>query len=43
VPHDADPNALAPLVPVFLSYLLSYIFIGIYWNNTTTCFMRSIT
>src|SRR5712664_136587 len=33
VPHDADPNALGPLVPVFLSYLLSYIFIGIYWNN----------
>jgi len=33
VPHDADPNALAPLVPVFLSYVLSYIFIGIYWNN----------
>src|SRR3989442_1495835 len=33
VPHDADPSALAPLVPVFLSYVLSYIFIGIYWNN----------
>ncbi len=33
VPHDADPSALAPLVPVFLSYVLSYIFTGIYWNN----------
>src|SRR6266850_8008795 len=33
VPHGADPNALAPLVPVFLSYLLSFIFTGIYWSN----------
>src|SRR5882762_1550779 len=29
VPHDADPKALMPLVPVFLSYVLT----GIYWNN----------
>src|SRR5437762_9851186 len=33
VPHDADPEALAPLVPVFLSYVLSFVFVGIYWNN----------
>jgi len=33
VPHDADPAALAPLVPVFLSYVLSFVFVGIYWNN----------
>jgi uncharacterized membrane protein len=33
VPHDADPAALAPLVPVFLSYVLSFVMIGIYWNN----------
>ena len=33
VPHDADPKALAPLVPVFLSYVLSFVFTGIYWNN----------
>jgi uncharacterized membrane protein len=33
VPHGADPAALAPLVPVFLSYVLSFVFIGIYWNN----------
>jgi uncharacterized membrane protein len=33
VPHDAQPDALAPLLPVFLSYVLSFIFIGIYWNN----------
>ena len=33
VPHDAQAGALAPLLPVFLSYVLSFIFIGIYWNN----------
>jgi uncharacterized membrane protein len=33
VPHGADPDALRPLVPVFLSYLLSYVNVGIYWNN----------
>ena len=33
VPHGADWNALRPLAPVFLSYLLSYVFLGIYWNN----------
>jgi TMEM175 potassium channel family protein len=33
VPHDADPQALMPLVPVFLSYVLSFVFVGIYWNN----------
>ena len=33
VPHDADPDALMPLVPVFLSYVLSFVFVGIYWSN----------
>jgi uncharacterized membrane protein len=33
VPHGADLAALRPLIPVFLSYVLSFIFIGIYWNN----------
>jgi uncharacterized membrane protein len=33
VPHGADFHALRPLLPVFLSYLLSFVFIGIYWNN----------
>jgi uncharacterized membrane protein len=33
VPHDADPHALLPLVPVFLSYVLSFVMVGIYWNN----------
>jgi uncharacterized membrane protein len=33
VPHDDSWTALKPLFPVFLSYLLSFIYIGIYWNN----------
>lgn len=33
VPHEASLAALLPLVPIFLSYVLSFIFIGIYWNN----------
>ena len=33
VPHGADPVALRPLIPVFLSYVLSFTYVGIYWNN----------
>jgi uncharacterized membrane protein len=33
VPHGADPAALAPLLPVFLAYVLSFVYIAIYWNN----------
>ena len=33
VPHGTDLAALRPLVPVFLTYLLSFVFIAIYWNN----------
>lgn len=33
VPHGADINVLKPLWPVFLSYMLSFVYIGIYWNN----------
>lgn len=33
VPHGSDLAALQPLLPVFLTYLLSFIYIGIYWNN----------
>ncbi|MBD2077954.1 DUF1211 domain-containing protein [Phormidium sp. FACHB-592] len=33
VPHKADLSGLRPLIPVFLSYVLSYVYIGIYWNN----------
>ncbi len=32
VPHGADVAALAPLVPTFLSYVLSFIYVAIYWN-----------
>jgi uncharacterized membrane protein len=33
VPHDSNPQALLPLIPILLSYVLSFIYIGIYWNN----------
>ncbi|MCV2350721.1 TMEM175 family protein [Paucibacter sp. Y2R2-4] len=33
VPHDASPSALMALLPVFLSYVLSFLYVGIYWNN----------
>ncbi|MFZ1489908.1 MAG: TMEM175 family protein [Ilumatobacteraceae bacterium] len=33
VPHGATPDALIPLIPVVLSYVLSFVFVGIYWNN----------
>ncbi len=33
IPHGSDWSALAPLVPVFLVYVLSYVLLGIYWNN----------
>jgi uncharacterized membrane protein len=33
VPHGEDLAALQPLLPVFLSYVLSFLYVGIYWNN----------
>jgi uncharacterized membrane protein len=33
VPHGEDMASLRPLFPVFLSYVLSFVFVGIYWNN----------
>jgi uncharacterized membrane protein len=33
VPHGATLDALVPIVPTFLSYVLSFVYIGIYWNN----------
>ena len=33
VPQGDTPSALIPLVPVFFSYVLSFIYLGIYWNN----------
>jgi len=32
-PHDASVASLTPLIPVLFSYLLSFIFLGIYWTN----------
>jgi uncharacterized membrane protein len=32
-PRGIDPAALRPLIPVFLSYVLSFVFLGIYWSN----------
>lgn len=33
VPHATNLGALKPLIPVFLSYVLSFVFLGIYWSN----------
>jgi uncharacterized membrane protein len=33
IPHEEGLEALVPLIPVFLSYVLSFVYIGIYWNN----------
>src|SRR5205814_8241907 len=33
VPHAVELAALKPLLPIFLSYVLSFIYLGIYWNN----------
>jgi len=32
-PHGADLTSLRPLLPIFLSYVLSFVFVGIYWSN----------
>ena len=32
-PPSKELSALLPLVPVFISYILSFIYLGIYWNN----------
>jgi Predicted integral membrane protein len=33
VPHGSDLEALKPVLPLFLSYVLSFVYLGIYWNN----------
>ena len=33
VPHDTGWEALRPLVPILLTYVMSFVFIGIYWSN----------
>lgn len=41
VPHGEHVDALLPLLPVFLSYVLSFIYVGIYWNNHHHMFQAS--
>ena len=33
VPHGEDLHSLRPLAPIFLAYVLSFLYVGIYWNN----------
>src|SRR5436190_3152106 len=33
VPHEVELAALKPVLPVLMSYVLSFIYVGIYWNN----------
>src|SRR5437868_261909 len=33
VPHGTDLEALRPMLPTFLTYVLSFVYLGIYWNN----------
>ena len=33
IPHGADWESLRPVIPVFFTYVLSFIYLGIYWNN----------
>jgi uncharacterized membrane protein len=33
VPHGSDFDALAPILPIALAYVLSFVYLGIYWNN----------
>ncbi|AMR34535.1 hypothetical protein A0256_12685 [Mucilaginibacter sp. PAMC 26640] len=45
VPHDASLAGLLHLLPVFISYVLSFVYVGIYWNNHHHMFhaVKSIT
>jgi hypothetical protein len=40
VPHGEGIETLVPLIPVFLSYVLSFVYLGIYWNNHHHMLMR---
>ena len=33
IPHGTDLSALQPLLPIFLTYIVTFIYLGIYWNN----------
>ncbi len=41
VPHGEHLDALLPLLPVFLSYVLSFLYVGIYWSNHHHLFQAS--
>jgi uncharacterized membrane protein len=43
VPHGGTLEALAPLGPVLLSYVLSFIYVGIYWNKLRYAIHPSIS
>ena len=43
VPHESSFEGLRPLLPVFLSYVLSFIYVGIYWNNHHHMFQSTKT
>ena len=43
VPHDDSLNALITLWPIFLSYVLSFLYVGIYWNNHHHLFQAAKT
>jgi uncharacterized membrane protein len=36
VPHESTWEAIRPVIPLFLVYALSFVYVAIYWNNTTT-------
>ncbi|HRK55507.1 MAG TPA: TMEM175 family protein [Cyclobacteriaceae bacterium] len=40
VPEGSGFEALKSTLPVFLTYVLSFIYVGIYWNTTTICFTQ---
>lgn len=40
VPHEATLQALFKLAPIFISYIISFIYVGIYWNNHHHLFQR---
>ena len=42
VPHGVDFTALRPLLPLVLSYVLNFIYVGIYWNNHHMMLARAI-
>lgn len=36
IPHGADLEALRPVLPIFLTYILSFVFLSIYWPSCTS-------